>query len=542
MQKYQNSIQDLKGNAVAGASIAVYIFGTASLATIYSDNGVTVIPPGELLSDAEGEFAFYAANGRYNVQVVATGLASQTTYDVLLFDPVDAGIVSVKNYGAVGNGTTDDTAAIQAAVTALSATGGTLTFPAGNYRVTGVQIPYSYIFLQGVGENAAVILNASTNAPAITYGDGVTTIYGGGIRGLRFGSASGVVGVLGQSGVLFNKVAQFFVEDSWFQSFPAALYKGLQFVGCSQFNVYGVRAQSCLENGVTFQSSLDIYVTDCRSDANGAHGFVLDSSEGGYFKGCSAYGNNSSAWYLSSTTPASAINKNNFFVSCIGDTSGSYNWLIADSKNSTWTSCWGGTQKSTATNTFANGFIVTTQYSQSLFFNNCFAINNNSHGVELYDPGSSAPQNVHFVNCEFGSTANGANGNGKSGTGYGLAINGAVDKIRVISGSFSGNATGALLNTSSGTDIAIISNPVGLVTVNAGSGTVTAGNTTQIVTHGLGLTPTASGISITQTANASGSGVTSVWISNITSTQFTVNLNANTGGFSYAWRASVARN
>ena len=92
MQKYQNSIQDLKGNAVAGASIAVYIFGTATLATIYSDNGVTVIAPGALLSDAEGEFAFYAANGRYNVQVVAAGLASQTTYDVLLFDPADADI------------------------------------------------------------------------------------------------------------------------------------------------------------------------------------------------------------------------------------------------------------------------------------------------------------------------------------------------------------------------------------------------------------------------------------------------------------------
>ena len=102
MQKYQNSIQDLKGNAVAGASIAVYIFGTASLATIYSDNGVTVIPPGELLSDAEGEFAFYAANGRYNVQVVATGLASQTTYDVLLFDPADTGISQTTDPGDTG--------------------------------------------------------------------------------------------------------------------------------------------------------------------------------------------------------------------------------------------------------------------------------------------------------------------------------------------------------------------------------------------------------------------------------------------------------
>jgi hypothetical protein len=157
VQKYQNSIQDLKGNAVAGASIAVYIFGTASLATIYSDNGVTVIPPGELLSDAEGEFAFYAANGRYNVQVVATGLASQTTYDVLLFDPEDAGITSVKNYGAVGDGVTDDTAAIQAGIDAIStAGGGTLLFPEGTYIVAGLQIKAS-VYLQGSGERATTL-------------------------------------------------------------------------------------------------------------------------------------------------------------------------------------------------------------------------------------------------------------------------------------------------------------------------------------------------------------------------------------------------
>jgi len=133
VQKYQNSIQDLKGNAVAGASISVYIFGTATLATIYSDNGVTPIAPGELLSDAEGEFAFYAANGRYNVQVIATGLASQTTYDVLLFDPADAGITSVEDYGAVGDGTTDNRAAFVAAFAASA--GKRLRVPAGTYRI-----------------------------------------------------------------------------------------------------------------------------------------------------------------------------------------------------------------------------------------------------------------------------------------------------------------------------------------------------------------------------------------------------------------------
>ena len=44
--------------------------------------------------------------------------------------------VSVKDYGAVGDGVTDDTAAIQAAITYLQSIGGYLLVPAGTYKVT----------------------------------------------------------------------------------------------------------------------------------------------------------------------------------------------------------------------------------------------------------------------------------------------------------------------------------------------------------------------------------------------------------------------
>jgi len=44
-------------------------------------------------------------------------------------------ILNVKQYGAAGNGTTDDTAAIQAAIDAVPASGGTVMFPPGTYIV-----------------------------------------------------------------------------------------------------------------------------------------------------------------------------------------------------------------------------------------------------------------------------------------------------------------------------------------------------------------------------------------------------------------------
>lgn len=45
------------------------------------------------------------------------------------------GLVSVKDYGAVGNGSTDDTAAINAAIAYAQANSGTLYFPSGDYPI-----------------------------------------------------------------------------------------------------------------------------------------------------------------------------------------------------------------------------------------------------------------------------------------------------------------------------------------------------------------------------------------------------------------------
>jgi hypothetical protein len=63
-------------------------------------------------------------------------------------------VINVKTFGAKGDGVTDDTAAIQAAVDyVFSAGGGTLAFPTGTYRVTTiVKVWTSAITLNLVGE------------------------------------------------------------------------------------------------------------------------------------------------------------------------------------------------------------------------------------------------------------------------------------------------------------------------------------------------------------------------------------------------------
>jgi hypothetical protein len=85
--------------------------------------------------------------------------------------------VNVKKYGAVGDGTTDDTTAIQNAINAVDGTaftyngGGTVIFPQGNYKITSaLTINGHYnITLQGYG--MARIHNANTsNGHAIVIG------------------------------------------------------------------------------------------------------------------------------------------------------------------------------------------------------------------------------------------------------------------------------------------------------------------------------------------------------------------------------------
>lgn len=65
-------------------------------------------------------------------------------------------VVSVKEFGAVGDGVSDDTAAIQAAITATY--GGSVFFPAGTYKVTSTISVTNEVSLIGAGRYLSKIL------------------------------------------------------------------------------------------------------------------------------------------------------------------------------------------------------------------------------------------------------------------------------------------------------------------------------------------------------------------------------------------------
>lgn len=75
----------------------------------------------------------------------------------------DRYVVNVKNFGATGDGTTDDTAAIQAAIDAVEVSGGIVFFPSGSYLISAfltVQAPD--VVLRGAGGRLSTIKLADT--------------------------------------------------------------------------------------------------------------------------------------------------------------------------------------------------------------------------------------------------------------------------------------------------------------------------------------------------------------------------------------------
>jgi hypothetical protein len=161
MQRYANNITTQSGQAVPGAIVTVLNYPSLTSATIYSTNdGAAQANP--LITDNLGFFAFYAADGRYSLSISGRGIKQYQIDDILLedqlaldsFTQTGAGAVprpilkkigdepsTPQDFGAKGDGVTDDTVALQAWLNALALGDKGECVPGSVYGFTNITLP-----------------------------------------------------------------------------------------------------------------------------------------------------------------------------------------------------------------------------------------------------------------------------------------------------------------------------------------------------------------------------------------------------------------
>jgi hypothetical protein len=195
-------------------------------------------------------------------------------------------VVTDPTYGAVGDGTTDDTAAIQAAIDAAELIHGTVYFPAGTYKITSVLSVGEDIRLLGsqVGQGSgSTIVQATNSTGAISV---TTDAYRSSISCLTIdGPATHATGIGIQT------VRNIVLEDVWIQDFDVGIQIGTSSF-YSKFDRVGVF--NCNTGIYLIDGSNNTDITDVHIDT-ATTGIYVEGCEkarvvGGSVEGCTTYG------------------------------------------------------------------------------------------------------------------------------------------------------------------------------------------------------------------------------------------------------------
>jgi hypothetical protein len=265
---------------------------------VLDNNGFVVVnlwPNARGTQNSQYNASFYDSNGRHVLDVVATipasncnlhdhlatlvtdpgmtSLAASSGSSLVGFTQSGTGavartvqdkareVVSVKDFGAKGDGVTDDTAAIQRAFTYAQAVGRAVSVPAGSYLVTS-QLTYSLtgsdsnllpgINLKGEGMGKSVFFNAVSNAAMIFVSSTAPNFAYGNLFAdfsiVKIGSPVNQIGIRS--------------KGCWFTNFDRVRIYGLSGIGVQAGDAAAVNPDTTANSVITFNSCwLDNNVT-----------------------------------------------------------------------------------------------------------------------------------------------------------------------------------------------------------------------------------------------------------------------------------------
>jgi hypothetical protein len=145
-----------------GATANVYLVGTSTPATIYdvNDNVISF----SRTADAAGSIEFYGSESSYDLVISGGGCVAHRRTIASTTGGSGGNTVNITDFGCVGDGVTDNTTCIQAAIDSLpdytathpdyanlvTAGGGIVDVPSGKFRVTGTIYYKSAVWIRGL--------------------------------------------------------------------------------------------------------------------------------------------------------------------------------------------------------------------------------------------------------------------------------------------------------------------------------------------------------------------------------------------------------
>jgi hypothetical protein len=182
----------VSGESLPFAQLTFYESGTSTLAVSYADAGLTTPHSSTVEADGSGLFPPIYLDDLTRYRVLLTDQDGAEIWDVDPFvfwvQPTDAIVESVnpltsaeasagvtptdyhyhegdpRRYGAQGDGNTDDTAALQAAIDVASVGGGRVEIYPGTYATGTLTIDANDISIVGVGRGATLLAGSSIPA------------------------------------------------------------------------------------------------------------------------------------------------------------------------------------------------------------------------------------------------------------------------------------------------------------------------------------------------------------------------------------------
>lgn len=511
MQAHNEVAQRSNGAVVSGATVTVYLAGTATLATLYSDNSSTALA-NPFTANTQGEYTFYAADGRYDV-VVSYESVTDDAYEVILSDTP----LNVRNFGALGDGTTDDTTAITNAINSLSK-GGTVYFPQGDYVHSGLSFS-DLRFINIIGDAPISFTSAgakgtrfsctSATADHMLFTDcwgikikdisfeaesTVTPTAGNGIKFIADGVAASAYCVIDgvrmeniYNGILLDGVSNSDIRNSTIRESIgtysiklAATNKRMDQIRLADIVIdTEVSGGSTTSNGVDISSNVHTVWVNRVSSLKCKYGFYLHGAtdpEFIRFNGAEAEGNYSHGFLID--------NADHIWLNNVYATTNNGNGIAFGATFNNVAILQGPDVRAND----LNGILISG--SGGIYITNP-KMGQNSNGSAGTYHGIAIAANINNVSVIGGKIGGNVDLTGTGDQGYGILVNsGTSDYINIIGVDLSGNTTGGLSYGGTGTNKNVLANIPKRESYGTASSLTPDASGNDTIAHGLAGTPT----------------------------------------------------